>query len=319
MTTPAGIPPPQPQRRTRKRTKILAAALAIWAFAVCLRLLELQIFESARLRADVAKQNQSTISIPAERGAIFDRNGDILAQNVPSLTIYYSPETTETPEARMRYIRSLQSVLNLAPSDLERVEPAVRGGRSIVTLKRRIDSGREEEIKRLGLKNIVVARESSRVYPQGLLAPQVLGGVNVDNVGLAGIEYKFDSLLSGTKGKQLALVDARQREYHLEPLTEPRDGGDIILTIDKTIQYFAQSALERAAIDHGSSWGTAIVSRPATGEILAMASWPDFDPNTYGESSERPSRTGPSSTSSIRAPRSRSSRPRRLSNPARRP
>jgi cell division protein FtsI/penicillin-binding protein 2 len=284
MKIPASFPPPQPQRRARKRTKILAAVLGIWAFAVCLRLLELQIFESARLRAEVTKQNRSTVPIPAERGAIFDRNGDILAQNVPSLTIYYSPEMTETPEARLRYVRSLRTALNLAPSDLERVEPAVRAGRSVVILKRRIDVGREDEIRKLGLKNIYTARESSRVYPQGLLAPQVLGGVNVDNIGLAGVEHKFESLLSGTKGKQLALVDARQREYHLEPLTEPRDGGDIVLTIDKTIQYFAQRALERAAIDHGSAWGAVIVSRPGTGEILAMANWPDYDPNAYAES-----------------------------------
>ena len=180
-----------------------------------------------------------------------------------------------------------------------------------MTLKRRIDAGREEEIKRLGLKNVFAARESSRVYPQGLLAAQVLGGVSVDNDGLAGVEHKFDSLLSGTKGSQLALVDARRREYHFEPLTEPRDGGDIVLTIDKTIQYFAQRALERAALDHGSAWGAVIVSDPGTGEILAMASAPAYDPNAYSESDRDAARpNGPSSTSSIPAPRSRSSRPR---------
>ena len=285
MAIPTGIPNVQPQRRTRKRTKVLAAALGIWTIAVCLRLVQLQIFEAGRLRADVLDQNQATIAIPAERGAIFDRNGDILAQNVPTLTVYYRPIRTEPFEVRMRTVLALKTALNLGAADMERIESAVRDNIAVITLKRKIDVGREEEIKSLGFKNVYPSRESSRVYPQGILAPQVLGGVKADGVGAAGVESKFESLLSGTKGSQLVLADGRQREYHLEPLTEPRDGADIILTIDKTIQYFAQSALERAALEHGSSWGAAIVSSPETGEILALASWPGYDPNAYNESS----------------------------------
>jgi cell division protein FtsI/penicillin-binding protein 2 len=290
MRIPAVLP--QPQRRTRKRTKVLAAVLFFWALAVCVRLVGLQIVETARWRAQVTDQNQSAIPVPAERGAIFDRNGDILAQNVPSLTVYYRPDLTQPVPARMQTVRDLRSVLSLGPADLDRIEAAVRGNSRVITLKRKIDVGREEEIRGLGLSTIMVARESSRVYPQGLLAPQVLGGVTVDNSGAAGIEYKFDALLSGTKGRQLAIVDGRQREYRLEPLVEPRDGGDIVLTIDKTVQYFAQCALERAALGHGSSWGAAIVSRPATGEVLALASWPDYDPNAFSEAAEaaRPNR-----------------------------
>jgi len=286
MAIPTGIPNVQPQRRTRKRTKLLAAALGIWTIAVCLRLIQLQIIEAGRLRARVIDQNQATIDIPAERGAIFDRNGDILAQNVPTLTVYYRPIRTETFEARMRTVLELRPVLNLGPADMERIESAVRENKAVVTLKRKIDVGRADEIKGLGLKNVFAARESSRVYPQGLLAPQILGGVKADGVGAAGVESKFDTLLSGVKGTQLALADGRRREYHLEVLSEPRDGGDIILTIDKTIQYFAQSALERAALEHGSSWGAAIVSRPETGEILALASWPGYDPNAFSESAD---------------------------------
>ena len=192
----------------------------------------------------------------------------------------------------MQTVLDLQLLLNLGPGDIERIEAAVRANRTVVTLKRKIDVGRAGEIERLGLKNVFARRESSRVYPQGLLAPQVLGGVKADGVGAAGIESKFESLLSGIQGSQLALEDGRQREYHFEPLTEPRDGGDIILTIDKTIQYFAQSALERAALEHGSSWGAVIVSRPDTGEILAMPSFPGYDPNAFSESAEaaRPNR-----------------------------
>jgi len=284
MPNPAGLPHPQPQRRTRKRTKILAAALALWALGVGLRLVDLQVFEAARMRSQVADQNQAVIDIPAERGAIFDRNGDILAQNVPTLTVYYRPPRAETFEARWRTVLDLQPVLDLGPADLDRIRSAVREGKPVVTLKRRLDVGRESALRGLGLKNVFATRESSRVYPQGPLAPQVLGGVSAANDGQAGVEYKFDTLLSGTKGSQLALVDARRREYHFETLSEPRKGGDIVLTIDKTIQYFAQKELEAAARDHGSSWGTVIVSRPLTGEILALASWPAYDPNLYSAS-----------------------------------
>jgi cell division protein FtsI (penicillin-binding protein 3) len=292
MAIPAGLPNPQPQRRTRKRTKILAAVLGLWAFAVCLRLIELQIIRSSYWRARVTDQNRAAIDIPAERGAIFDRNGDILAENVPTLTVYYRPVRTEPFETRLQTVLELRSFLGLGPGDMERITAALREDRPVVTLKRKIDTGREDEIRRLGLKNVFAMRESSRVYPQGLLAAQVLGGVKVDNSGAAGVEYKFDSLLSGTKGSQLALVDGRKREYHFEPLAEPSDGGDIVLTIDKTIQYFAQSALERAALEPCSSWGAAIVCRPATGEILALANWPDYDPNAYSEAAEasRPNR-----------------------------
>jgi cell division protein FtsI/penicillin-binding protein 2 len=284
MSIPASFP--QPQRRTRKRTKVLAAVLLLWAVGVCVQLVRLQLVENARWRAQVTEQNQSAIGIPAERGAIFDRNGDILAQNVPSLTVYYRPDLTQSVSARMKTVLDLRPVLNLGPADLDRIEGSVRDNSRVITLKRKIDVGREDEILGLGLKTLMVRRESSRVYPQGLLASQVLGGVKADNSGAAGIESKFDGLLSGTKGRQLAIVDGRQREYRLEPLVEPRDGGDIVLTIDKTIQYFAQNALERAALSHGSSWGAAVVTRPATGEVLALASWPDYDPNAFSEAPE---------------------------------
>jgi cell division protein FtsI/penicillin-binding protein 2 len=292
MPIPSGFPATPVQRRTRRRTKVLAAVLVLWAAAVCLRLLQLQVFEAARMRGQVADQNQAAIDIPAERGAIFDRNGDILAQNVPSLTVYYRPVRTDSLRVRMQTILDIQPVLGLGPSDLERIRAALEVDRSLITLKRKLDVGREDAIRGLGLKNVFAARETSRVYPQGLLAPQVLGGVSVDNGGQAGVEYKFDSLLSGTKGSQLALVDARRREYHFETLAEPHKGGDIVLTIDKTVQYFAEKELETAALAHGSSWGTVIVSRPATGEILALASWPGYDPNLYSAASDeaRPNR-----------------------------
>ncbi len=192
----------------------------------------------------------------------------------------------------MKIVLDLRAVLGLSPADMDRIEAALRTRSQVVTLKRRLDVGREEEIRRLGLKNVFARRESSRVYPQGLLAPQVLGGVKADDAGAAGIESKFESLLSGTNGRQLALRDAHRREYHFEPLSEPRDGTDIVLTIDKTIQYFAQSALERSALEHGSVWGAAIVSRPSTGEILGMASYPGYDPNAFSESTDaaRPNR-----------------------------
>ncbi|MGD0781816.1 MAG: penicillin-binding protein 2, partial [Candidatus Aminicenantales bacterium] len=113
----------------------------------------------------------------------------------------------------------------------------------------------------------------------GPLAAQVLGGVDFEEKGRSGIELKFNSVLQGKKGQAMVFRDALKREYHYEVLEEPESGRDIYLTLDETIQFYAESSIRKAVAETGAAWGTAIVSDPGTGEILAMATAPGFDPN----------------------------------------
>jgi cell division protein FtsI (penicillin-binding protein 3) len=268
-------------KKVRKRTKIFTVVLVLWTFGIFLRLLQLQVFSHARMSAQVLVQNQAKIDIFPQRGAIHDRKGSILAQSVPSLTVYYTPAAGEPLDLRMKPILKLQPVLELSSKDIERVKTALQNGSSHIPVKRKLELETAEVIKGLGLNGIYTREEAKRLYPQGPLASHILGSVSVDNKGQGGVEHKFDSILSGKKGKQIVFLDARRREYHFETIEEPQRGGGLVLTIDATIQYIAQKELERAVQEHSADWGTVIISNPASGEILAMASWPTFDPNSY--------------------------------------
>jgi cell division protein FtsI/penicillin-binding protein 2 len=269
------------RKSVRKRTRILAFILALWTMAVLARLVQLQIFNHARCRIQVTEQNQAKLEIPPQRGTIYDRKGIILAQSIPSLTVYDSPAAGESRAQRMARIRKLESVLGLTAHDLERIRSAVDKGAGNIVLKRKLNLEDEAKIRGLGVSGIFASEETMRFYPQGALAAQVLGGVGADNTGLAGVEFKHEATLQGKKGQQLVLLDAHRREYRFETLAKPQKGNDLVLTIDSTIQYFAEKALEGAIQKYRASWGTVIISHPATGEVLAMANCPSYDPNSY--------------------------------------
>lgn len=269
------------RKKIKKRTRNLVLLLGIWVFGVLLRLLQLQVIDHSRLSAQVADQNQARIDILPPRGAIYDRNGKILAQSIPSQSVFYTPSIDEPLEARMRPVEKVESLLGLDPRDLERIKGGLQKNSRFIWVKRKADSETARLVKDLGLNGIFSQEEKKRFYPQGRLAAHILGGVDIDNKGLSGVELRYDSVLRGKKGGQIILRDAHRREYHFETVVEPQSGKDIVLTIDETIQYIAQRELEKSAREHLAAWGTVIVSHPATGEILAMANWPTFDPNAY--------------------------------------
>ncbi len=269
------------QKRTRRRTRILVLALAVWSLGIAARLFQLQVLEHGRWSAQLVVQNQRWIKIVPERGTIYDRWGQILAQSLPVKSVGYNPGVGEPLDEQMKNILRLNPVLKLTDAEIERIERELRDAPPFIYIKRKVDSEIIEKAKALGVGGITFPDEKKRFYPQGQLASQVLGGVGIENKGLSGIELKFDEVLRGSDGEQITLVDTKHRAYHIEVLQEPRSGGDIELTLDSTIQYFAEAALKRAVADQKAAWGTVIVSVPATGEILAMASAPDYDPNAF--------------------------------------
>lgn len=272
----------QYQKKIRQRTKILALGLAVWTLGILVRLVHLQVINHAPLSRQVLRQNQARVDIIPERGTIYDRNEIILAQSIPSQTIYYSPALAgEQPDEQMAPILKLQPILGLGPRDIERIQAAIQNGIAHIPLKRKLDRETADRIISLSLSGISAPEETMRFYPKGSLAAHVLGSVDPDNKGCGGAEYKFNSVLSGKKGKKLILLDVMRREYHDEILEPSTRGADIVLTLDENIQYIAETELSRAVRDHGASWGTVIIANPQSGDVLALANCPTFDPNAY--------------------------------------
>jgi cell division protein FtsI/penicillin-binding protein 2 len=268
------------QKKAKKRTIILSFLLLVWTAGLCLRLVQLQVFEHSRHLARVLDQNSETHPIIPKRGTIFDRQGNILARSVPRKSIYYKPFKDIRFEQHMTAIRHLRSLLNLTSSEVEDIRNRIGQEKSFIWIKRKVEPEQEQAVAALELEGLGMLEENKRFYPQGKLAPHLLGGVNIDDKGDSGVELKYNSVLEGERGERLVLTDAHQRGYRFETIKTPRDGQDLVLTIDETIQYFAQKELERAVKDSQAAWGVVVISVPHTGEILAMANYPDFDPNT---------------------------------------
>ncbi|MEW5900243.1 MAG: penicillin-binding protein 2 [Acidobacteriota bacterium] len=269
------------QRRVYKRTIILAFFFFLWFFGLTLRLIELQVIEHPRLREAVLKQNQRKQAIVPERGTIFDRHRTILARSLPVPSVFFIPNDEESTAAQWGRIKRLKKMLGLSDQDLQKIRARIENKETFIFVKRKISQEQADEIARLNLNGVHFLRENKRFYPLRTLAAHVLGGVLMDGDGAAGVELQYDSHLAGVDGERLILLDANKRRYEEDVLRAPKPGQDLILTLDGSIQYIAERELDRAVREHQASWGTAVVSHPASGEILAMATSPTYDPNTY--------------------------------------
>jgi cell division protein FtsI (penicillin-binding protein 3) len=264
----------------------LFVVLTLSLGAVAARLVMLRVRDADELRALARDQRVREIARPAQRGTIYDRDRHSLAISVPAKAVYANPSLVESPD---RVAERLAQVLDQP----ERVlHDALTSGGTFVYLARRVDLSVADRIERMQLPGIHFLDESKRYYPGGDLAAQVLGFVGVDDVGLAGIELQYEDLLSGRPGRLVIEQDPQGRTI---PQGERRSvapvpGRDVVLTIDRDLQFQAQRALEGAVRANGARGGTVIVMRPQTGEILAMASAPSFDANAFDESSPQATR-----------------------------
>jgi len=272
---------PSYQSRVQKRTVILAFFCFLWFFVLTLRLIQLQVIEYRRLREAVISQSQDERPIIPERGTIYDRHGQILARSLPAPTVCLIPGKDDLPGDLFARVERLKKIANLSERELQKIKLRIEDGDTYIYIKRKISWDQADRISKLNLKNVYVQQENRRFYPLGTLAAHVLGGVNVDGEGQSGVELQYNSRLEGVKGLSLILRDANKRRYDWEILKEPKPGQDLVLTLDETIQYIAERELEKAVREHEASWGTVVVSHPASGEILAMATSPTYDPNDY--------------------------------------
>ena len=241
------------------------------------RLYQLEIFQYVELLSRAQRQQQRTVEVAPQRGTIFDRQMHPLAMSLAVDSVYAVP--AELPNREMA-ANLLAGVLDTDPHDLV---GRFKAFRSFCWIKRKVSSEEAQRVRNLNLKGIYFQREMKRYYPKGDLAAPVLGYVGLDDKGLAGLEYGLKEI-EGKPGRVLLAEDARHQSYGSSE-SEGHAGKSVVLTLDENIQYITEKALAAAVANWHAAGGAAIVQNPNTGEILAMAVLPDFDPNDYGKSS----------------------------------
>lgn len=219
------------------------------------------------------------VSVTPKRGIIFDRNGKSLAESASASKVSVVPKEIKDSEKNL-VAENLSRILNLKKEDI--LKKISNKNVQEVVIARKIDDSTANEIRKLNISGIVISEDTKRYYPDNNLASHVLGFTGIDNQGLDGIEAVFDNYLRGIPGRISSPIDAVGRKMHdgTQEYYEPTDGYNVVLTIDETIQHFTEKALDQAmAISKPTKGAVAIVMSPKTGEILAMASRPDYDPN----------------------------------------
>ena len=276
--TPLDPHAPAPSERlVRLRLMLLALSVCLWGVVVFIRLVQLQVLERVSYARQAARQSERTINLDSRRGAIVDRNGHDLALSVDAESIYAVPQEIEDPERSATLLARALSLDTAARKDLQ---VQLTKNRAFVWVKRKADPRHARAVRDLQLPGIGVLTENRRYYPKRELASQVLGYVGLDNTGMSGIEYEFEEEIRGKAAKVTVHIDARRRPVgHTEkPST---DGNTIVLTLDETIQHAAEKELERSMQETSSIAGVAVVMDPRTGEVLAMANRPTFNPNRF--------------------------------------
>jgi cell division protein FtsI (penicillin-binding protein 3) len=266
--------------RPRMRLLALFAALATGLFAIALRLFWVQGPGSGRYADLAAQQRERRYELAAQRGSIFDRDGAELALSMDMQTIFANPRFVPDPKAAAA---ALAPVLGVDPAT---VEERLSRDSGFVYLARKVDLEVADRVRALGIPGIDSVAESKRLYPAGQVAAHVLGFVGMDNEGLAGLEHRHEQVLRGKPGKVLMERDPRGHPIPAGKsyFVPPTPGHDLVLTIDREIQHVAEGALAEAVAAWSAKGGSVVVMQPKTGEILALANLPTFDPNQAGAS-----------------------------------
>jgi len=269
---------PRPPTRTLaislRRVFAFGCFLGLWSLVILGRLYALQVIEYVKWVSKEQKQQEHTVLLPPERGTIFDRSHRPLAMSVPVDSAFAMP--AEIRDAGLT-AHLLAPVLGVDPSDLE---DRLQSLHSFCWVKRGISRDIVARLRSLDLRGIYFQKEMKRFYPKGPLAAGVMGFVGSDDRGLAGLEYTLNNVIAGRPSVVLVDEDARRRSFH-SSTGKGEYGTDVILTLDENIQYIAEKALANAVEEDHAAGGAIIVENPATGEILAMASQPSFDPNNF--------------------------------------
>src|SRR5450755_4350591 len=248
----------------------------MWCFGICIRLTYLQIFRYGSFAERAQHQQQRTAELSPRRGVIYDRAGRELAMSISVDSVFAVP--SEIPNLAS----AVSLVSHVTKADPRELLAKCKASKSFCWLARKADADIADRIRSLNLRGIYFQKESKRFYPKRELAAQILGYVGMDDQGLSGIERQYEDGLQGKPGTMLISVDAHKKWFSSVE-KQPEPGKNVVLTIDEQIQYIAERELAAEMERTRAEAGTVVVENPHTGEILALANYPTFNPNLSRE------------------------------------
>ncbi|HKE22259.1 MAG TPA: penicillin-binding protein [Bryobacteraceae bacterium] len=264
----------------------LAGIVVLWGAAIFFKLVSLQVLHHRQYAAMARARQELVIEIPAPRGSIFDRAGAPLAMSVPTESVHINP--LKVPDLRVAS-EILALVLHMDRTELYgRMQNALDNHRGYLVVKKKIPFEEAKSLRNMRLDWIDIDEESQRHYPNGPLAAHILGGVDFEERGNGGIEMALDEVLRGIPGRERLLTDVKRRGVDSLLSNEPKPGTSLTLTIDERLQFVAERELAAQVAAKNARSGSVVVMDPHNGDILALASYPTYDPNVPPHEGEDP-------------------------------
>jgi len=271
------------KKSLKNRVIFYFAVIFILFIILALRLLWIQVINSAEYEHKALDQRIREFMVNSERGIIYDNSGRKLAVSLAAKTVVALPDNIIDPK---NTAAELAKLLNI---DYQTIYRRITSDLAAVYLQRKIDESLHKKIKEKNISGIIFTEENKRYYPEGELASHIIGFTGVDNQGLNGLELSYNKYLIGKEGKIAVERDASGRTIPdgVKESVPGRDGYDVYLTIDEVIQYLAEKELRNAQNDFNFSGGSVVVMDSQNGDILAMANTPSYDPNNFSSYSEK--------------------------------
>jgi cell division protein FtsI (penicillin-binding protein 3) len=267
-----------------RRLTFLVGVLLLWGAGIFVKLVSIQIVHHHEYLADARKQQEREIPLPAVRGNIYDRNGQPLAMTL----------TTDSVTVNPQHVPNLSVAAELLSINLKGVDQddlyrkmkwQLDNKKGFLVVKHRLDPSESERLRSLPVNYFNFTTETARVYPNGPIAAHVLGGI-AEQKGATGIELGLDSVLRGKPGSIRMLQDVKGSQIAEQSVVPAQPGAELQLTLDQRIQFVAEREIKAAVIKYGSRNGTVVVMNPYNGDVLALANYPTFDPNSGPTASE---------------------------------
>lgn len=257
------------------RSKFIVAAIALGFTGLVARAAYVQVFANDFFIRQGEVRFARTLTLPANRGRVLDRNGMLLASSVPAPSIWVNPEDMERDPAKLR---ELARLLEMTPAELDK--KLKDDEKTFVWLRRQLDEPVVKQILALGIKGVYDIKEYKRLYPEGEAAAHIVGFTNVEDQGQEGVELVFQKQLSGKSGARRVIKDRLGRVVEdVGEAVPPVDGEDLQLSIDSKVQFFAYQKLRDAVLENKAKAGSVVVLDAQSGEILALANYPSYSPD----------------------------------------
>jgi cell division protein FtsI (penicillin-binding protein 3) len=271
----------RPLKRNLRRLGIAQILFLTLILVIGGRAVQLQVLQGDKLMLLGKRQHRGEWIVLPKRGALFDRSGEPLALSMESQSVYARPRRIQDPQ---ELSQALARILGMRAAE---VKEKITAAKPFVWVRRQVSSAEAEKVQTLNAEGIGMFYEPNRHYPQGQLAGQVIGFVGRDSEGLEGVELRYNDFIRGETGSSVAERDALGRRVLVEGVEGLRipPGSDLHLTLDTAIQHMAEKELEASIEKYRAKAGVAIVVEPFTGEVLALANYPSFDPNNYSKHS----------------------------------